>query len=142
MAKRGANARSAHEPTRFVGGAASPKREDEYSTVFETAQRVPFLLAYGGPGKGGEFPLSRDEMLIGRDPAADVAVDDPAMSRRHAMVVRRGSQFFLRDLGSANGTYLGGVLHNAERPLLDGARFRVGETDFVLRDPDATPRND
>lgn len=126
---------SAHEPTPFLGGAQSPKREDEYSICLETAQRGPHLLAYGGPGKGGEFPLSGDEILIGRDPKAHIAIDDPSMSRRHAMIVRRGGRFHLRDLGSSNGTYLDGVLHNAERPLSDGVRFRVGKTDFVMRDP-------
>jgi pSer/pThr/pTyr-binding forkhead associated (FHA) protein len=137
MATRGGKAGAAREATRFVGGAESPKREDEYSTCFETAQKSAFVLAYGGPGKGGEFPLARDEMLIGRDPAADISIDDPAMSRRHAVIVRRKGRFVLRDLGSANGSYLEGVLHNAERPLDDGARFRIGKTDFVLRDPGA-----
>jgi len=124
-----------HEPTPFLGSARSPKSEDEYSVCLETAQSGPYLLAYGGPGKGAEFPLSGDELVIGRDPRADVSIDDPSLSRRHALILRRGGRFYLRDLGSSNGSYLDGVLHNAERPLPDGARFRVGKTDFVLRDP-------
>lgn len=142
MAKRRAASDLAHEPTPFVGAARSPKSEDEYSLCLEIAQSGPHLLAYGGPGKGGEFPLSGDEILIGRDPGADIAIDDPSMSRRHALIVRRGGRYYLRDLGSSNGTYLDGVLHNGERPLADGARFRVGKTDFVLRDPGAASRDD
>jgi hypothetical protein len=138
LAKRRNASERAHAPTRFVGGAESPKRQDEYSVCLETARGGARLLAYGGPGKGGEYPLTGEEMLIGRDPQAEISVDDASMSRRHAAIIRRGGAFFLRDLGSSNGTYLDGVLHNAERPLPDGARFRVGKTDFVLRasDPD------
>ena len=130
-----------HEPTPFLGSARSPKSEDEYSVCLEMAQSGPSLLAYGGPGKGAEFALSGHEMVIGRDPACEVAVDDPSMSRRHALIVRRGGRFHLRDLGSSNGTYLDGVLYNDERPLRDGARFRVGKTDFVLRDPGDAARD-
>lgn len=136
VAKRRAASERAHEPTPFLGGPHSPKREDEYSICLETARRGPHLLAYGGPGKGGEYPLTGDEILIGRDPRADISIDDASMSRRHASIVRRHGRFYLRDLGSSNGTFLEGVLHNSERPLSDGARFRVGKTDFVLRDSD------
>jgi hypothetical protein len=136
MAKRRSSSKNPHEPTRFSGAARSPKSEDEYSVGLELDSNAPRLVAYGGPGKGGEFPLAGDELLIGRDPAADISVDDPSMSRRHAMIVRRRGKLFLRDLGSANGTYLDGVLHNGERPLVDGTRFRIGKTDFVVRDPE------
>jgi FHA domain len=137
LARRRVASDAAHEPTPFRGAARSPKSEDEYSMCLETAQSGSYLLAYGGPGKGAEFPLCGDEILIGRDPEADIAIDDPSMSRRHALIVRRRGRFYLRDLGSANGTYLDGVLHNGERALSDGARFRIGKTDFVLRDPRA-----
>lgn len=140
MARRRAATDRAHEPTPFLGAARSPKTEDEYSICLETARGGSHLLAYGGPGKGGEFPLSGDEILIGRGSEADIAIDDPSMSRRHAMIVRRGGRFYLRDLGSANGTYLDGVLHNAERVLSDGVRFRIGKTDFVLRDAETNSR--
>jgi pSer/pThr/pTyr-binding forkhead associated (FHA) protein len=128
---------SAREPTPFADAPQSPKPEIEYSVCLELAQSGPHLLAYGGPGKGKEFPLTGKEMVIGRDPAADIAIDDPSMSRRHALIFRRRGRFHLRDLGSSNGSYLDGVLHNDERPIPDGGRFRVGKTDFVLRDPDA-----
>ena len=78
--------------------------------------------------------------LIGRDDDADVTVDEPAASRRLAAIVRREAGFFLRDLGSTNGTHFKGVLHSSEQKLSDGDCFQIGETAFLFRD--ATPRGE
>ncbi len=51
-------------------------------------------------------PLERDETIIGRDLTAHIRVDDGSVSRHHAGIIRRGEKFFLRDMGSRNGTTL------------------------------------
>lgn len=53
-------------------------------------------------------PLTDAAVVIGRDPSADVHLDDRALSRKHARVERRGAAIWVVDLGSANGTFING----------------------------------
>lgn len=55
-------------------------------------------------------------LTVGRDPASDVVVDDPAASPAHAVVVPVGKDHILEDLGSAGGTYVNGT--RIERHIL------------------------
>ena len=65
------------------------------------------LVIRAGGGRVGEsFPLDGDRMTIGRRPDSDVFLDDVTVSRDHALLVRRGDDFHLDDLGSLNGTYV------------------------------------
>jgi len=66
--------------------------------------------------------------LIGRHPACDLCVDDPRISGEHASVRWEGNTWELRDLGSRNGTFVGGQrLAPGERIALDaGATFSLG----------------
>src|SRR3954468_20697822 len=67
------------------------------------------LHIVGGPDAGRARPLERGRLTIGRDPAADVQLDDPDVSRRHA-AIEVGRTVTVRDLGSTNGTRVDGVL--------------------------------
>ncbi len=91
------------------------------------------IAIYSGTSEGSEFTLSSNRTIVGRDPDADVRLDDVSVSRRHAAIIKSGGRYYLRDLESSNGTYLHGVLQSAEQPLADGDRFRVGSSDFVFR---------
>lgn len=122
------------KPTMFVGPTSGPTDPARLSLLLETARPDAYLVIARGNGKGQEFPLSRELTLIGRDPEADITIDDEAASRRHAAVVRSGTRFQLRDLGSTNGTYLNGLLHNEQQPLAEGQRFRIGDTEFIFRE--------
>ena len=42
------------------------------------------------PSSGAPFEVTKDEALVGRDPSADVILNDGSVSRRHAKLVRRG----------------------------------------------------
>ena len=64
------------------------------------------LIIIRGKPQGHRFFLTRDEMVIGRDPATEICLADESISRRHAKLTRRGDAVLLTDLGSANGTYL------------------------------------
>jgi hypothetical protein len=85
------------------------------------------LVIRAGGGRAGEsFPLGGDRMSIGRRPESDIFLDDVTVSRDHALLVRRGSEWFLDDCGSLNGTYV-----NRERieshHLADGDELQVGK---------------
>ena len=55
-----------------------------------------------------ELGLSRSLVSIGRDPSNDLVLPDAMVSRRHAVIEYRGSQYFLRDCNSSNGSLING----------------------------------
>ncbi len=119
--------------TFFVGTPEPPASLARYSPALESAPHEAFLVVYSGSSKGWEFALGQDRTFVGRDPDADVKLDEESVSRRHAAIIKNGDRYFLRDLESRNGTYFDGVLRGTERPLLDGDRFRIGKSDFIFR---------
>ncbi len=70
------------------------------------------------------------DYVIGRSPSADLVLEDHESSVQHAVVTARGGRFFIRDLGSSNGTRLNGE-RIVESPLVAGDEVVVGQT--VLR---------
>lgn len=54
------------------------------------------------------WELGAAPIAVGRDGAADVVVDDPALSRRHFLILRQGKDYLVRDLDSQNGTWVDG----------------------------------
>jgi pSer/pThr/pTyr-binding forkhead associated (FHA) protein len=85
------------------------------------------LVVRAGGGRVGEsFALGADRMTIGRRPDADIFLDDVTVSRDHALVVRRGDEFHLDDLGSLNGTYVNRRRIDSHR-LDDGDELQVGK---------------
>ncbi|HJR80046.1 MAG TPA: FHA domain-containing protein [Anaerolineales bacterium] len=82
------------------------------------------ILSSGSPN---EFELSQSEIVIGRDSSADLSIPSPAVSRRHARLIREGTGYALEDLGSSNGTFLNGERLTARRPLKSGDQIRLGQ---------------
>jgi pSer/pThr/pTyr-binding forkhead associated (FHA) protein len=76
---------------------------------------------------GGRRVLEQQRSVLGRSRDADVQVEDPNVSRRHAEIVQEGSTYWLVDLGSTNGTEVDGRRVQRVR-LADGSRFTIGET--------------
>src|SRR5262245_398039 len=75
------------------------------------------LVVVAGTDEGLEVPLD-DAAEIGSDPSCQMVLKDPSVSRRHVSVRRVGGRIVVKDLGSRNGTYLGGAkLAEAEVPL-------------------------
>jgi pSer/pThr/pTyr-binding forkhead associated (FHA) protein len=66
------------------------------------------LVMRTGPTVGKVFPLDKNEIFIGRDLANDISINDPEVSRRHARIFLQGNNYVLEDLGSTNGTMVGG----------------------------------
>src|ERR1700688_1881734 len=79
------------------------------ATQRSMAESNPRLVGIGGPLKGTAFSLSAGEISIGRDSANQLWAPDPALSRRHCVVVASDEQVSIRDLGSRNGTLVNGV---------------------------------
>jgi pSer/pThr/pTyr-binding forkhead associated (FHA) protein len=79
------------------------------------------------------FPLSRLRITIGRSARNDLCIPDPFASRVHAEVRHEGDEYFLQDLGSANGTLYNGSIVDASIQLTRGGRIQIGETEIVLQ---------
>jgi hypothetical protein len=88
----------------------------------------PALVIRAGGGRVGEsFPLEeRERLSIGRQPEADVFLDDVTVSRDHALLIRRGDDCYLDDCGSLNGTYVNRSRIESHR-LQEGDEVQIGK---------------
>jgi uncharacterized RDD family membrane protein YckC len=80
-----------------------------------------------------EINLSRTLVSIGRDPSNDLVLPDAMVSRRHAVIEYRGSQYYLRDCNSSNGSLVNGD-RVSERNLRDGDLVAIGTARLLFRD--------
>jgi uncharacterized RDD family membrane protein YckC len=80
-----------------------------------------------------EIPLARTLISIGRDPSNDLVLPDAMVSRRHAVIEYRGSQYFLRDCNSSNGSLVNGD-RVSERTLRDGDLVAIGTARLLFRE--------
>src|SRR2546426_291082 len=80
------------------------------------------------------YPLGRLRITIGRSARNDLCVPDPFASRVHAEVRREGDEYFLQDLGSANGTLYNGSSVHGNITLTAGGRIQIGETELIFDD--------
>ncbi len=77
-----------------------------------------------GPSKGASHTLTKPRVVLGRE-GADIAVEDPKISRYHCLLEVRDSYVNLKDMDSTNGTFFDEERVRAAM-LLDGAEFRIG----------------
>ncbi|HPD14451.1 MAG TPA: GAF domain-containing protein [Planctomycetota bacterium] len=103
---------------------------------------MPQLRIKNGPAQGKLYPLSSEVVNLGRE--GPVQILDTAASRQHAEVFSVGDMFFIRDLGSRNGTYLNDErLKKHEEALLRvGDLVRIGSTFIVFEEPGARPADE
>jgi DNA-binding winged helix-turn-helix (wHTH) protein len=81
---------------------------------------------------GRRFPLSAGENILGRDEEG-IRIDSPTVSRRHARLSVQGTDAFIEDLGSKNGTFVRGEPVVSLVPLADGDEIRTGSVVFRFR---------
>jgi DNA-binding NtrC family response regulator len=72
-----------------------------------------------------------EALVVGKEPGCDVVLQDGFVSGRHLRLERRGGRFHLRDLGSTNGTFLGGA-RVLDGEWLPGTAAAVGQAELVL----------
>ena len=84
-----------------------------------------------GLRSGDEYDL-RDGVTLGRGDKADIQIEDPFASSRHARISRQGDVLVLEDLNSTNGTWLNGSPLDGPQPLHPGDRIRIGDNEFCF----------
>lgn len=140
-------------PTKVVPayGAAAPTpppvEEKTRVAKFEAgagqlpADKTVALSILSGPMKGQVFRLDKPQVTIGRS-GTDIVVGDPEVSRKHCALVVSGKNAILTDLGTTNGTFVGGErVTNAELHHL--TEFRIGASTlmFTITDKEAGDRS-
>jgi DNA-binding winged helix-turn-helix (wHTH) protein len=81
--------------------------------------------------------LAEGDNLVGRGADASVWIDAPGVSRHHARIVVRRGEATLEDLGSKNGTYVGGLRVTIPHRLTNGEQIRVGSVVITFRIPES-----
>jgi len=85
------------------------------------------LTVLTGLNAGQVFALDGIDHIIGRGTEADLRLEDPAISRLHTRIVRRpDGRYLLEDLGSTNGTFVGGRKVEGRVDLQNGDRVQIG----------------
>lgn len=111
------------------GGTPSPALQQTAAPSEELAARV---ILWGPAGEASEFPLG-DNNVLGRSTTATVKVADREVSRKHSQIDREGEGYVLRDLGSANGTFLNGKRLSGPAALADGDEIVIGTSKMQFR---------
>jgi DNA-binding winged helix-turn-helix (wHTH) protein len=111
-------------------GYACTGREDEHGK--QPGPTSCWLLVRGRP-----MVLHEGENVIGRDPAADIWLDAPSVSRHHARITVTAERVTLEDLGSKNGTTLGGAPATGAAALSDRDAITFGSVACVYRSSSA-----
>lgn len=95
--------------------------------------REPRLVVDRAPGHepGMIYDLDGD-VVLGRGDAAEIRLEDPFASGRHARIYEQGGILVIEDLGSTNGTYLNEELLDGPRPLHPGDRVRIGDSEMTF----------
>lgn len=94
------------------------------------SRRLPPILLSLADGIQQQF--STPEVLIGRDPACELMLDDPTVSGSHARLMYHHGHWWLEDLRSTNGTYLNGEMVLTPLVVTGGDVARCGQVEFIL----------
>ncbi len=138
------------EPAPAAGAAVVD--DGQADTRYRVAPPRAVLRGVSGPYFGKVIPI-HGRIEIGRGPDCGLVLDEPEMSRRHAMIEVTPGEIYLRDLGSSNGTFVNGVqvrdavLHPGDQLAFDRNRFLVEAPGMPPRrneprTPTATPAVD
>ncbi|HWF30930.1 MAG TPA: FHA domain-containing protein [Solirubrobacteraceae bacterium] len=122
-------------------GAAAPQPPPDATGLYaassapgaDVAHRSPQLVVVRAPGheEGMIYDIDGD-LVLGRGDRAEIRLEDPFASSRHARIFSQGNAVVVEDLGSTNGTYLNEEVLQTPRPLHPGDRVRIGDSEFTF----------
>lgn len=119
----------------FARGSVHPSKSATAPPRQQPRQRgVPTRMhVTGGRMSGTTMALGSTSITVGRDPSCTLVLDDSYASTRHARIFPDGGSWYVEDLGSTNGTYLGSERLYGTAALPAGVPVRIGQTVIELR---------
>lgn len=133
-----------------VGVPAQPARRDETTKEIDIRSAVgaaedPALVQLAplpahsryslavilGANSGQIYQLAKPRVILGRGAGCDIQLPDSEVSRRHAMLEIRGKEATISDLGSTNGTFVGGVRIESTT-IASHQEFSLGTTTLMF----------
>ncbi|MCM2276607.1 MAG: FHA domain-containing protein [Oligoflexia bacterium] len=117
-----------------AGTGSTPEMiDDDARTKMVASEKVNVRLVFKeGDANVTELELTQDEVSIGRGKTCDIVLNDKKSSRKNAVIRRAGLNFVIKDLGSANGTYVNGV-RVEEQELVGDDLIQIGDVQFQFK---------
>ena len=84
------------------------------------------IFIHRGAQKGARFLVTPEGVTIGRSPESSIFLDDVTVSRKHATIVKAGTNFTFKDSGSLNGSYVNNE-SVTEKDLHSGDEIQIGK---------------
>jgi pSer/pThr/pTyr-binding forkhead associated (FHA) protein len=113
--------------------AAQPARQPKPAAPRAKRAEPTKLVITQGARAGTTLDLSGTEIVMGRGNDVTLPLGDDYSSGRHARLFSQNGQWFVEDLGSTNGTFLGRDKVSRPEPVSVGAQIRIGKTVIELR---------
>jgi hypothetical protein len=117
-----------------VRPAKAPKQARQAAKAPKPSRGAPRrVVIIEGPDKDHSVPLGTAPVTFGRGPECTVPLADEYVSTQHARLVLHEGQWYVEDLGSTNGTYIGNDRLTRPTPVGAKSRVRLGKTVLELR---------
>jgi pSer/pThr/pTyr-binding forkhead associated (FHA) protein len=113
--------------------AAQPARQPKPAAPRAKRAEPTKLVITQGARAGTTLDLFGTEIVMGRGNDVTLPLGDDYSSGRHARLFSQNGQWFVEDLGSTNGTFLGRDKLSRPEPVSVGAQIRIGKTVIELR---------
>ncbi|MGZ6979406.1 MAG: FHA domain-containing protein [Acidimicrobiia bacterium] len=104
----------------------------ELEAIADLPDGTGLVVVARGPNEGSTYLIDTDAVTVGRHPDSSIFLDDITVSRRHSVIERKGDEFFIRDVGSLNGTY---VNHDRveQAKVANGDEIQIGRFVLIFR---------
>lgn len=129
----GRNLRAARAPEQATAAPVATTPSAGQAPVAPPPTRASQLMIVDGAQAGAVMRLGDAPITIGRANDIEVSLQDDYASGHHARLFPQGSRWFLEDLGSTNGTFVGDHRLTRATAVEVGAPFRVGRTTMQLK---------
>ncbi|MFY9262653.1 MAG: FHA domain-containing protein [Actinomycetaceae bacterium] len=130
---RPSSRKSASSRQTAPGGPTTPGTPTPPAPAHNAPAGPTHLVVTKGPLSGTVLPLGKATITIGRSPDSALVLDDGYASSRHARFFSEGGQWYIEDLNSTNGTWVGNQRIYGATPLRMGVPIIIGKTTMELR---------
>ena len=107
-----------------------PLTKEDLDTIMRLSDGTALLISTRGAVSGSRYLLDEDEITVGRDPRADILLDDSTVSRSHAVFRRVNGAYSVIDAGSLNVTYVNRQRVD-QKQLNNGDEIMIGKFRLV-----------